>query len=173
MQFELEQSIAILERTPAVISTLLTGLDDVWLHADEGKDTWSPYDVVQHLLHTERTNWIPRMEVILSPAEERAFPPFDRFAHLQEQSKPAIADLIAQFTAVRRESIAVLTAKEITAPLLDRTGLHPQFGVVTLRQLLATWTVHDMTHLTQIIRVMAKQYRTEVGSWIENLSILR
>jgi hypothetical protein len=173
MQFNLEKSIELLERTPTVIEALLEGLSDEWLHCDEGENTWSPYVVTAHLIHTEKTNWIPRMEVILSSEEDKSFPPFDRFGQLTNSNGESLTQLISEFKTIRKRSIEILKSKKLTPADLHKTGIHPQLGQVTLGQLLASWTVHDMTHISQIIRVMAKQYTDEVGPWRQNLSILK
>lgn len=173
MKFELNRSIELLERTPLTLEALLTGLDNDWLHCNEGINTWTPYQVVAHLVHADETNWIPRMESILSPGAPKAFEPFDRFAQLNNRTDTSIEQLTESFKRIRAKSLATLRAKKLTSWDMKKTGIHPQFGSVTLQQLLATWTVHDLTHISQIVRVMAKQYTTEVGPWIENLSVLR
>lgn len=173
MKFELDRSIELLERTPLALEALLNGMDREWLHNNEGGSSWTPYQVVVHLIHAEQTNWIPRMESILSSVVPIKFEPFDRFAQLNGKADKSIQELTEMFKRVRKQSLQTLRSKKITTWDLNKTGIHPQFGIVTLQQLLATWTVHDLTHLSQIVRVMAKQYATEVGPWIENLSVLR
>jgi hypothetical protein len=170
---DLEQWLEILERTPDVLEALLANLSDAWTTGTEGPDTWSPYDVVGHLIHGERTDWVPRMEIILSDRTDRKFVPFDRFAQFRESAGQPLADLLAEFRRLRVGNLAHLRARQLTSVDLARTGTHPAFGHVTLRQLLATWTAHDLDHLMQISRVMAKQIGHEVGPWVEYLKVLR
>lgn len=172
MHFELEKSLEILERTPVVLEYLLRGISDDWAMNDEGEETFSPYDVVGHLIHGEKTDWMARMEIILSNKQDKTFEPYDRFAQFEESDGKSLNDLLTEFKIARDKNIRFLLLKELTETDLDRTGTHPTFGTVTLRQLLSTWTVHDLTHLAQISRVMAKQYKEEVGPWINYLSIL-
>ena len=172
-QFNLAESIALLERTPHVLETLLSGLPDRWTQHNEGPDTWSPYDVIGHLIHGERTDWMARLDIILSTGPNKTFATFDRFAQFRESEGKSLADLLAEFSSVRASNLARLRALNLSEADLDRTGLHPKFGSVTARQLLATWTVHDLDHLMQISRVMARQIGPEVGPWVEYLKILR
>lgn len=173
MNFDLNKSIAILKSTPPALEALLNGLDKEWLHGREGENTWSPYIVVGHLIHSEKTNWIPRLEIILSSREDKTFDAFDRFAQLKDYNTQTIEELTAEFKSIRNKSMETLQAKNLSGEDFSKTGVHPQLGTVTLQQLLATWTVHDMTHIAQIVRVMAKQYSFEVGPWYQNLSILK
>jgi uncharacterized damage-inducible protein DinB len=173
MAFNLDQGIEILDRTPAVLETLLGGLSDVWTTGTEGPSTWSPYDVLGHLIHGERNDWMTRAELILSTKTDRTFATFDRFAQFQESRGKSLADLLAEFKDVRAHSLARLRALRLTPADLTRTGTHPKFGTVTLGQLLATWVAHDLDHLVQISRVMATQIRSDVGPWIEYLKVLR
>jgi hypothetical protein len=170
--FNLEEAVAILERTPASLSALLTGVPDRWVRATEGDGTWSPYDVIGHLIHGERTDWIPRARHIMS-GERQAFEPFDRTAQLTESNGKGLGELLATFSELRRENMAQLAGMNLTSEDLNRTGLHPALGEVRLWQLLATWVVHDLDHVGQIVRTMAKTYSTAVGPWSEYLSILR
>lgn len=172
MDFNLEKSLQLLERTPAVLKLLLNGLDDDWTKNNEGGDTWSPFDVVGHLLHGEITDWIPRLEKILADEGDKNFVPFDRFAQFKESEGKTLAQLLDEFAAARARNLAILKSKDITVADYQKTGVHPVFGDVTLVQLLSTWTVHDLSHINQITRVMAKQYRTATGPWIEYLSVL-
>ena len=172
MKFDLEQSIEILERTPEVLRALLQNLSPAWTLANEGPETWSPYDVVGHLIVGEKTDWMPRLQVILSGQTNKNFPAFDRFAQFQVERK-TLPELLEEFAALRKENVEKLRAKQITTHQLGWTGTHPAFGTVTLAQLLATWVAHDLNHLAQISRVMAKQYREEVGPWIEYLRVLK
>ncbi len=171
MEFDIDKSIEILERTPRVVEDLLKGLSDDWIMHNEGAETWSPYDVVGHLIHAEKTDWVPRMDKILLDGDKK-FEAFDRFAQFKESKGKSLATLISEFKTLRKESIATLHRKNITSADLMKKGIHPAFGEVTLRQLLSTWVVHDFTHLAQIVRVMAKQYKEETGPWIEYLGVL-
>lgn len=168
----LKDIVAILERTPATLAALLEGLPDVWITATEGDGTWSPYDIIGHLIHGEQTDWMPRVRHILA-GETRPFPPFDRTAQFTQSQGASLSELLATFASLRQESIAALVSMNLTNEDLSRTGQHPEFGAVTLGQLLATWVVHDLDHLGQIARTMAKVYVTEVGPWKAYLSILR
>lgn len=173
MNFELEKSIEILERTPDVLIDMLGGLSEDWTSANEGEQTWSAYDVVGHLVHGEKTDWIPRTEVVLSGKSERRFEPFNRFAQFEESRGKSLQDLLAEFKQLRHQNIEHLRSKRITNKDLQETGTHTAFGEVTLSQLLATWVVHDLNHIAQISRVMAKHYKDDVGPWIEYLRILK
>lgn len=173
MTFELQKSIEILEKTPDVLSALLNGLSDEWLHGNEGADTWSPYDVVGHLIHGEKTDWVPRMNIILSERGDKEFKPFDRFAQFEESKGKSIIQLLEEFRSLRNQNVNLLKAKKLNESDMDRIGVHPAFGPVTLRQLLSTWVVHDLTHIVQISRVMATQYRENVGPWVEYLGVLK
>ena len=172
MNFNLEKSILILERTPAVLEQLLSGLPDEWVMNNEGSDTWSPYDIVGHLIHGERTDWIARTKIILNE-NHKTFPVFKRTAMFEESKGKTLGDLLAEFKAVRAENLKTLRSLNLTDKELDKTGIHPKFGEVTLRQLLATWTIHDLSHLAQIARVMAKQYKQEIGPWIEYMRLVQ
>jgi hypothetical protein len=170
-EFDLDATLALLERTPAALRAMLHGLPARWVAATEGPGTWSPYDVVGHLIHADRTDWIPRARHILA-GESRPFDPFDREAQFAQSRGATLSVLLDRFDAARRESLAALRGMSLTAGDLARTGTHPELGTVTLGQLLATWTVHDLDHLGQIARTMAKVYRTAVGPWKAYLSIL-
>ena len=172
MTFSLDKSIELLERTPNVLRMMLLGLSADWTAVNEGGDTWSPDDVIGHLIHGERTDWIPRAEVILSESPDKTFTPFDRFAQFEESKGKSLAQLLDEFADLRSQNLERLRAFNLTDSDLAKTGMHPVFGEVTLSQLLATWTVHDLNHIAQISRVMANQYKTEVGPWIEYLRIL-
>ena len=163
---------SILTRTPDVIKGLVIDLDETWLHANEGPDTWSPHQVVAHLIYGEQTDWIPRMQIILSDKEDKTFTPFDRSGHFQLATGRTIESLLHQFEELRKENIHILLAANLIEDDLRRTAIHPAFGTVTLGQLLASWVVHDMTHIYQISRTIAKQYEVEVGPWKEYLGIL-
>ncbi len=173
MSFSLEKSIEILERTPKVLKAMLLDISADWITNNEGGETWNVVEVVKHLIDGENTNWIPRVEVILSAESDKNFPPFDRFAHLKDSSKSSLSELLNKFAEVRKNSLGIVRAKNITAQELEAKGLHPAFGEVTLSQLLATWVVHDLDHISQISRIIAKQYQVEVGPWVEYLKILK
>ena len=172
MYFRLDQAAQILARTPLVLSAWLQDLPDDWIHGDEGPDTFSPFEVVGHLIRGELVDWLPRARIILDHGEDRAFEPFDRFAHRRESRGKSMQELLAEFAALRRENLALLAEMELTEADLDRTGTHPELGRVSLRELLATWVAHDLGHLAQIARVMAKQYGDEVGPWTQYLRVL-
>lgn len=173
MEFKLNESIEILKRTPFVIESCLSGLSEDWVKNNEGKNTWSPYDVVGHLIFGEKTDWINRIKTILSDSENKLFEPFDRFSQLKEDQNRPICDMIQEFKVLRKKNIDELTSLNITRKDLNRIGIHPEFGEVSLKQLISTWTVHDLGHVGQISRVMAKQYSKEVGPWIDYLRILK
>ena len=171
-ELDLDDVIAVLERTPASLSALLDGLPDTWTTATEGDGTWSPYDVIGHLIHGERTDWIPRARHILA-GESRPFDPFDRAAQFTERRGATLSGLLEIFSSLRKENVAALVGMRLTSDDLARTGRHPELGEVTLGQLLATWVVHDLDHVGQIARTMAKAYGGAVGPWSAYLSILR
>lgn len=171
-EFNLGDAVAILGRTPASLSALLAGLPEGLVRATEGEGTWSPYDVVGHLVHGERTDWIPRARHILS-GESRPFAPFDRTAQFAESEGKSLGELLQTFTDLRGRNVAALLAMNLGESDLVRTGRHPDFGEVTLGQLLAAWVVHDLDHVAQIARTMAKVYAGAVGPWQAYLSILR
>jgi hypothetical protein len=172
MEFDLSTGAAVLERTPNTLRAMLAGLPHDWLDATEGPETWSPYVIVGHLVHAERTDWIPRARIILAQDEDRRFPPFDRFAQLRASAGKSLAELLDEFTHLRAESLATLAGLRLTDAQLALEGEHPAFGTVTLRQLLATWVAHDLGHIAQTARVMAKQYRDAVGPWREYLPVM-
>ena len=169
--FTLDRGLEILERTPTVLRVLLDGLSPAWIDATEGPDTWSPYDVVGHLIHGERTDWMTRVRVIVDGGG--TFRKFDRFAQFEESRGKSLAQLLDEFAEVRTESLAQLRALHLTDADFERTGTHPSFGTVTLRQLLSTWVAHDLDHLMQISRVMGRQLKDDVGPWVEYLRIAR
>lgn len=172
MAFDLEEAAAILARTPTALRGLLEGLPDAWARADEGPGTWSPYDIVGHLIHGERCDWLPRIRRLLEHGESVPFEPFDRFAQFRESQGRSLDALLDEFAAARRQSLADLAALELAPADLARTGRHPDFGPVTLGQLLSTWTAHDLGHLAQACRAMAGRYRDEVGPWRQYLPIV-
>jgi hypothetical protein len=172
MDFDLDTGVAVLERTPATLRAMLSGLPSAWVEATEGPDTWSPYDIVGHLIHGERHDWLGRARIILDQGPQRRFTPFDRTAMFRESQGKSLDDLLDEFAAVRAENLRTLAAWNLTEPQLALTGEHPSFGLVTLRQLLSTWVAHDLSHIAQIARVMAKQYRGAIGPWIAYLPIM-
>lgn len=172
MPFRLDSAIAVLSRTPGVLDHWLRGLPSEWLTANEGEGTWSPFDVVGHLIDGEETDWMPRARIILGKAGHRRFEPFDMVRHIERNRARNLESLLDKFTRLRRENLAGLEALHLTATELSRTGEHPEFGTVTLEQLLATWVAHDLGHVAQIARVMAKRYSGEVGPWRRYLPIL-
>ncbi|HSE17664.1 MAG TPA: DinB family protein [Pyrinomonadaceae bacterium] len=173
MEYELSHAVDILRRTPATLNSLLRDLPEPWLVQNEGAETWSPYDVIGHLIHGEETDWIPRAKIILEHGETRAFEPFDRVAMFAASKGKSIAELLDRFAELRAENLRELQAMNLTSDLLEKRGRHPELGMVTLKQLLSTWVVHDLGHVRQVVRVMSKQYRDEVGPWQAYLSILK
>ncbi len=171
-QFNLDEGLAVLERTPASLTALLDGLPETWIRSTEGEGTWSPYDVIGHLIHGERTDWIPRARHILAD-EARPFESFDRAAQFTESKGKSLAELLEIFADLRRENVAALEGMKLTEADFERKGLHPELGEVTLGQLLATWVVHDLDHVAQIARTMAKVYGEATGPWTAYLSVLR
>ena len=167
------ESVAILERTPVVVDSLLRGLAEPWSRVNEGAETWSPFDVVGHYIHGEKTDWIPRIEIILTHGEQVPFTPFDRFAQFRDSQGKSMVQLLDEFKALRKESLKNFAALNIDDAKLKKTGMHPELGRVTLKNLIASWVVHDLNHLNQINRVMAKRYKKELGPWTVYLSIVQ
>ena len=172
MVYNLQRSTEVLERTPQVLRAMLEGLPGEWIMNNEGGETWSPYDIVGHLIHGELTDWIPRMEVFLSESGDKTFVPFDRFAQFQRGKEIPISQLLQEFRELREKNLEILRSKNLSLEDLGKKANHPSLGEVTLSQLLAAWTVHDLNHIAQISRVMAKQYINEVGPWVEYLGVL-
>lgn len=170
--FRLDEAMAVLARTPGTLRTMLAGLSEPWIHNNYGPETWSPFDVVGHLIHGERTDWIPRVKIILEHGPAKPFEPFDRYAQYDASKGKSLEQLLNEFESLRRANLATLAKMHLTETQLDREGTHPALGRVTLRQLLATWVVHDLNHIHQIAKSMAYQYRNEVGAWREYLTIL-
>jgi hypothetical protein len=170
--FQLNDAIAVLERTPATLRTLLGGLPESWTARNEGADTFSAFDNVGHLIHGERADWMPRARIILAQGSARRFEPYDRLAQTRESAGKTLATLLDEFEQLRAQNLATLRSWNLSDAELSLQGVHPDFGEVTLRQLLATWVVHDLGHLAQIARVLAKRYRDEVGPWRAYLPIL-
>ena len=172
MEYTLADAYTLLNRTPKVLDLLLQGLEDSWITSNEGPETWSPFDVLGHLIHGEETDWIPRAKIILSDGEDKTFIPFDRFAQLEKSKGKSMRDLLEEFSGLREANIQELHALNIQEEDLQKTGMHPELGPVSLKQLLFSWVVHDLGHLAQISRVMAKQYKEEVGPWVHFMKIL-
>jgi DinB superfamily len=172
MKFTADKSIEILEKTPAVLKTLLEGLSNEWVMNNEGPETFSPYDVIGHLIHGEKTDWAVRAKIILEFGLSKPFEPWNRFAQYEESKGKTLQQLLDEFEAVRKENLNWFNSLQLSEEDLERKGLHPVLGEVTLRNLLSTWVVHDLTHIAQITRVMAKQYTDEMGPWPEFFRIL-
>jgi hypothetical protein len=172
MKFSMDKSYEILERTPSVLRTLLTGLSDEWITNNEGPDTFSPYDVIGHLIHGEKTDWRDRTSTILKHGTAKAFVPFDRFAQFEASKGKSLSTLLDEFEKLRSDSLAWLRSLNLNEDDFEKKGIHPSLGQVTLRELLSTWVIHDLTHIAQIARVMAKQYKSEMGPWIEYFRIM-
>ncbi|MBH0170052.1 DinB family protein [Fictibacillus sp. 18YEL24] len=171
MNFKQSEALEILERTPAVLTNLLSGLSNEWVNGNEGGDSWNSLEVVAHLIDCEKSNWIPRINSILSSYEDAPLQPFDRFSHLGKET--GVEELLREFSQSRQQSLYQLGTLKISSLDLNKTGLHPEFGFITLQQLLSTWAVHDLTHINQISRVLAKRYDFDVGPWKTYLSILK
>jgi hypothetical protein len=172
MEFELSKAVPVLTRTPRVFDELLRDLPGEWITATEGPEMWSPFDVIGHLIHGDRTDWLPRVEHLLEFGEAIPFPAFDRFAQFEASRGKTMPQLLDSFRQVRTDSLARLAALDLTASDLERTGTHPTFGRVTLSALLATWVAHDLDHIVQIARVMGRQYTDAVGPWRQYLRII-
>jgi len=170
--FALADAVSLLTRTPATLDSMLRGLPDDWIAAHEGGDSWSPFDIIGHLIHGEQTDWMPRARIILEQGEGRTFEVFNRAAQFEESDGRTLPSLLNEFAILRRQSLRELEMLHLTATDLDRRGRHPAFGVVTLRQLLATWVAHDLDHVMQIARVLARQYSDEVGPWRAYLRVI-
>ena len=173
MKFQIEQAVEILSNTPLVLRSMLGELSDEWIESYEDREDWSPFDIVGHYIHAEETDWIPRAEIILKQGENPTFEPFDRFAQFEKSHGKTLSELLETFAERRRESLETLESWSLTGEQLALKGLHPELGEVTLEQLLATWVVHDLTHIRQISIVLAKKYGANVGLWKEYLSILK
>ncbi|MCY8351178.1 DinB family protein [Bacillus haynesii] len=172
MNFKLEEAIEILERTPQTLSQLLTGLSSEWINRNEGENTWSAFDVVGHLIEGEKNNWLPRIKLIVTKGATEPFPPFDRFSQLNQNDGKTMEQLLNEFADIRRANLKTL--QQIIDPETDfeQTGMHPEFGIVKLREQISTWVAHDLTHISQIARVLAKRYQDDVGPWRAYLRIL-
>ena len=172
MQHNLEHTISLLMRTPATLDALLRDIAEIWMLRNEGGNTWSAFDVMGHLIEGERTDWMPRARIILQFGETRVFDPFDRFAQQRQTEEKSLGQLLDEFASLRAVNLGELRGLKLTPEDLRRRGRHPALGLVTLSELLATWAAHDLTHLHQISRVMAHQYREAVGPWSEYLGVL-
>src|SRR5206468_2434753 len=173
MEYDLTTAVPLLERTPGALSALLDGLPHGWTRNNEGSSTWSVHDIVAHLIHAEDDDWMPRVRHILEVGEREPFRPFDRTYGMAEARRRPLEELTATFGERRRMSLDALAALRLTSADLARTARHPEFGIVTLSQHLATWVAHDLTHLSQVVRVMAAQYREAVGPWAKYLRVVR
>jgi hypothetical protein len=173
MEHNLQHTISLLARTPAVLNSLLRDVPEVWTRRNEGEDTWSAFDVVGHLIHGERTDWMPRAKMILQFGETKTFEPFDRWAQARASEGKLLSRLLDEFARLRSENLDELRALNLSIEDLGRRGRHPALGVVTLSELLATWAAHDLTHLHQISRIMAHQYRDAVGPWSTYLGVMQ
>ena len=173
MAFNLTDGAAVLERTPATLRAMLHGLPASWTDATEGPDTWSPFTVVGHLIHGERTDWIPRARIILAQGPDRTFAPYDRFAQFTESEGKSLASMLDEFADLRAGNLSTLKQWQLTEAHLSLQGTHPALGTVTLKQLLACWVAHDLGHIVQVARVMARQYRDEIGPWTAYLSVMQ
>jgi hypothetical protein len=173
MEHTLDDTISLLTRTPAALNVLLRDLPETWTLRNEGGSTWSVFDVVGHLIHGERTDWIPRARIILQSGETQQFEPFDRFAQQRESQGKSLSELLDEFTRLRSQSLNELNSLNLRPADFERRGRHPALGIVTLSELLAAWAAHDLTHLHQISRIMAHQYRQAVGPWVKFLGVLQ
>lgn len=172
MRFDLDDSIDVLRRTPATLRALLDGMAEPLVRGNEGPDTFNPFDVVGHLIDGEETDWMTRARIMLSDAADKTFTPYDRFRHRQRNVGRSLDSLLDEFARLRAENLAELSAWQLTSTQLELEGTHPTFGPVTLRELIAAWVVHDLGHIAQIARVIAKQYRDEVGPWTPFMPVL-
>ena len=172
MNFNMKEAMEVLERTPRTLEWFLAGISDSWLQCNEGDGTWNPTEVIDHLIEGEKQNWIPRLEFILQEGEQKPFPPFDRFAHLNQANR-TIEEKLHEFKTIRESNMNRLKGIIVSEEYFELTGTHPSLGTVKVRELLSTWVVHDLTHITQIVRVMAKRYTADVGNWIEFLGVLK
>ena len=173
VNFELDKAKEILTQTPTTLTSFLANLSEGWLKTNEGEDTWSPHDIVGHLVDGEISNWMVRIKIILDDSGSKHFEPFDRVAYLNRSKEEKTSKILEEFSQLRIHNLAELDALKISTSDLSKTGIHPEFGEVTLKQLISTWATHDLGHIAQIARVMAKQYKAEVGPWAGYLGILK
>ena len=172
MKYNINNALEILEQTPKTLHSLLSQLSDEWIFCNEGDATWSAFDILGHLIHGEKTDWIFRLRIIMSNAENKTFKPFDRYAQFENSKGKTLQDLLSEFTELRKVNLQYLKSLNLNENHWSLKGIHPELGEVTLSQLLATWVVHDLGHIAQVARVMAKQYKTEVGPWSDYLPVL-
>lgn len=172
MDFQLNQALEILEQTPKTLSQFLDRLSDAWILNNEGETSWSPFDIMGHLIHGEITDWIPRVDIILSAVSDKTFRPFDRFAQFENSKDKILSDLLKDFSHLREQNLNYLISLNLKEAQLELKGIHPKLGSVSLKQLLAAWVAHDLSHIAQIARVMSKQYKSEVGPWQAYIPIL-
>ena len=172
MNFDLNQTISVLEKTPGVLKQLLGSLSQEWTHKNEGRDTWSAYDVLGHLVHGEQTDWMPRLDIVLSDDGDKKFTPYDRFAQFETSKGKSMGDLLDEFELLRKQNLNTLKSKFLNTHDFTKEGVHPELGPVSLRQMLSAWVVHDLGHIAQVSRVMAKQYKDEIGPWTQYLTIV-
>lgn len=172
MTYNLQDAIEILDQTPKTLRVLLSNLSEKWTHRNEGDNTWSAFDIVGHLIHGEKTDWIPRTHIILSESVNKTFEPYDRFAQFKSSKGKTLSELLDQFQILRQQNLDELSHLNLSEEQLQLKGTHPELGEVTLKELLATWVTHDLGHIAQITRVMAKQYKNEVGPWTAYIPIL-
>ncbi|MBL4905710.1 MAG: DinB family protein [Flavobacteriaceae bacterium] len=172
MKFSTAHTFQVLEQTPTTLTALLAHLPKEWIAANEGDDSWSAFDIVGHLIHGEKTDWIERLKIILFQADKH-FEPFDRFAQFENSKGKTMHELLNEFKAIRNKNLEYLSSLNLNKEQLQQTGIHPEFGKVTLQQVLATWVTHDLGHLAQISRVLAKQYKNEVGPWMAYIPIIQ
>lgn len=173
MRFNLDHATDILSRTPAILKSMLGDIPAEWAFGNEGNQTWSPFDVIGHLIHGERTDWIARARIILEDGESKTFEPFDRFAQLEASKGKSLEELLSAFAELRTRNIETLKSMKLKAEDMQRKGRHPELGVVTLEELIASWVAHDLDHIAQVSRTLAKQYKETVGPWAAYLSILK
>ncbi|CAN5727958.1 hypothetical protein BH20ACI4_BH20ACI4_06830 [soil metagenome] len=171
-KFKLDDSIKILDKTPDVLKTLLSNLPESWIKTNEGGDSWSAFDIVGHLVHGEKTDWISRAEIILEHGKAKPFTPFDRFAQFEDAEGKNFDELLDEFRNLRNQNLITLNGLNLQDDDLKREGVHPELGIVTLEQLLATWVVHDLGHIRQITRILAKNYKEEIGAWRQYLPVV-
>lgn len=172
MHINVNDAINLLARTPIVLNQLLDGLPESWITATEGPETWSPYDVIGHLIHGDKTDWIPRIQICLSDTDNKQFEPFDRFAQFENSKGKTLQQLLIEFEKVRTDNLLILQSLNLTEEDYPKTAIHPAFGEITLAQLLSTWVVHDLDHIYQISRILSSQYKDEVGPWKAYLRIV-
>lgn len=172
MEYNVDKALEILKRTPKILKAYLENLSDEWIFCNEGENTWSAFDVVGHLIHGEKTDWIPRLKIVLNDSKSKTFEPYDRFAQFEESKGKTLKQLLEEFSILRNQNLSFLKSLHISEKDFTKKAIHPSLGEVTLKNLLATWVAHDLGHIAQISRVMAKQYKNEVGPWTEYISIL-